>query len=127
TALGVIQAAMPAATAASPLWGALLVQTVGLRAMWAIDAATVVVSGSLILLLVPEPNVPRSTEPMLARVRAVAATTIRQPTVRWSFVAWFLLFAGAGSIDPFMPVLIQRLYGGDNPAVAIGLILGAYG
>src|SRR5581483_12291981 len=118
---------MPAATAASPLWGALLVQTLGLRAMWAIDAATVLHSGSSILLLVREPNVPRSTAPVLGRVREMAATTIRQPTVRWSFVAWFLLFAGAGSIDPFIPVLIQRLYGGAQPAIAIGIILGAYG
>ncbi len=127
SALGIIQAAMPAATAASPLWGALLVQTLGLRAMWAIDAATVLLSGSSILLLVREPNVPRSTAPVLGRVREMAATTIRQPTVRWSFVAWFLLFSGAGAIDPFVPVLIQRLYSGPDPAVAIGLVLGAYG
>ena len=127
TALSIIQAAQPAATAASPLWGALLIQTVGLRALWVADALMVLVSGTAILLLVREPSVPRSTAPVMGRVRAMAATTVRQPTVRWSFVAWFLLFAGAGSIDPFIPVLIQRLYGGSQPAIAIGIVLGAYG
>jgi DHA1 family multidrug resistance protein-like MFS transporter len=126
-ALSIIQAAQPAATAASPLWGALLVQTLGLRALWAVDALFVLCSGSAILLLVREPRTVRSTAPILGRVRQVAATTVREPTVRWSFVAWFLVFAGAGSIDPFVPVLIQRLYDGAQPALAIGLILGIYG
>src|SRR5687767_13300223 len=56
SALGVIQAAMPAATAASPLWGALLIQTVGLRALWAIDAATVLIGGMALLLLLRDPD-----------------------------------------------------------------------
>jgi DHA1 family multidrug resistance protein-like MFS transporter len=127
SALGVIQASMPAATAASPLWGALLIQTVGLRALWAIDAATVLIGGTALLLLLREPDVPKSAESVFARVRHVASVTARQPTVRWSFVAWFVLFCGAGAVDPFIPVVIQRLYGGPDPAVVIGLILGGYG
>ena len=127
SALGVIQAAMPAATAASPLWGALLVQTVGLRMLWVVDAAVLLVLACAVTFLLKEPNVPRSVEPVLNRVRQVATVTVSQPTVRWSFVAWFLVYCGAGAIDPFVPVLIQSLYEGPDPAVAIGLVLAAYG
>jgi MFS family permease len=49
------------------------------------------------------------------------------PAIRWNFLGWFMVYAGIGAMDPFVPVLIDRLAGGVDSATLIGGLLGAYG
>jgi MFS family permease len=127
TAIGVIQMSSTVAMSAGPLVGSLLINTVGLRAMWALDSALALVAASLTMFVFREPDVHDRTTSIVNRLKLVFGQVARVPPLRWNFVCWFLIFSATGAMDPFLPVLIGRLSGDVDPATMIGVLLAAYG
>jgi MFS family permease len=127
TAIGVIQMSSTVAMSAGPLVGSVLIAALGMRAMWALDAALAVVAALLTLFIFREPNVHDRTTSMGRKLKIVFGQVARVPPIRWNFLCWFLIFAATGAMDPFLPVLIDRLSGELDPAMTIGVLLAAYG
>lgn len=126
TAVGVIQTSATLATSVGPLLGSLLIRTVGLRGMFAVDAALALASALVVGILFREPDLHDRATPLGERLRLVFRQVSELPPVRWNFACWFLVFGGAAALEPFLPVLIDRLAGADS-ATAIGGLLAAYG
>lgn len=127
TAIGIIQMGSTVAQSAGPLLGSLVINTLGLRAMFAMDAALTLTAALLVLLAFQEPDLHDRTTPLTAKVGLVLQQVVTVPPIRWNFVCWFLIFAGAGAMEPFLPVLIDRMVGPAESATAIGTLLAAYG
>lgn len=127
TAIGIIQMAATVATSTGPLLGSLLINTLGLRGMFAVDAGLSLAAALLILLFFREPDVHDRKTPMGAKLKLVFRQVATVPPLRWNFLAWFLIYAGTAAMDPFLPVLIDRLSGAADAATLIGALLAAYG
>ncbi len=127
TAIGIIQMASTVATSTGPLMGSLIINTLGLRAMFAVDAATTLTAALMITLFFREPPVHDRTTPVGEKLRVVFDQVTRVPPIRWNFLCWFLIYAATAALDPFLPVLIDQLAGSVDSATIIGTLLGAYG
>jgi DHA1 family multidrug resistance protein-like MFS transporter len=127
TAVGVIQMCHTIATSMGPLLGSVIINTLGMRAMFAVDAGLTLAAALLMLLVFKEPDYHDRTTPMFAKVKVVFKQVATVPPIRWNFLAWFLIYAGIGAMDPFIPVLVDGLAGGADSATLIGTLLAAYG
>jgi MFS transporter, DHA1 family, multidrug resistance protein len=127
TAIGVVQMSSTMAISVGPLVGSLLINTLGMRAMWALDSALALVAALLTLFVFREPNVHDRTTSIVNKLKLVFGQVARVPPIRWNFLCWFLIFSATGAMDPFLPVLIGRLSGDLDPATLIGVLLAAYG
>lgn len=127
-AIGITQMVFPVGNALGPLVGSGLVETLGLRGMYAIYAAMSMVAFFLILFGFREaPQTRERSQTMVQQLRTVGGVVWRTPSIRMIFLL-FAMFAGGWSlIMPFLPILIVRLSSGDNVATTIGVILGAFG
>ncbi len=126
-AIGVIQMAATVATSTGPLVGSLLINTLGLRGMFAVDSGLSLAAALLISFFFREPNVHDRATPFMAKLRLVFQQVATVPPIRWNFLCWFLIYAGTAAMDPFLPVMIDRLSGSTDPATLIGTLLAAYG
>jgi DHA1 family multidrug resistance protein-like MFS transporter len=127
-AIGITQMMFPLGNSIGPLLGSGLIEWVGLRGMFAVNAGITLFAFLLVLLLYREP--PRTRDRsvgMLQHLRAVASLTWRQEPIRFAFIIFALFSGGWTLVTPFIPVLIARVYEGTNLALAIGLIMGANG
>ncbi len=127
TAIGVIQMSSTVATSVGPLAGSLLINTLGLRGMFAVDAALTLAAALLITLVFREPELHDRTTPVGEKLRLVFHQVTRVAPIRWNFLCWFLIFAGTAAMDPFLPVAIDRLWGAAGSATIIGALLATYG
>lgn len=127
TAMGVIQMSSTIAVSAGPLVGSLLINSFGLRTMWAFDSAVALTAALLVTFVFREPDVHDRSTPLFSKIKLVFGQVARVPPIRWNFLCWFLIFAATGAIDPFLPVLIDRLSGALDSATLIGTLLAAYG
>src|SRR5512135_2672301 len=84
-------------------------------------------AGVVLLVRFKEPTHHDVTTPVLDRLKTALRQVTRVPAIRWNFLGWFMVYAGIGAMDPFVPVLIDRLAGGVDSATLIGGLLGAYG
>jgi len=129
TAVGLVMMMFPIGLSTGPLLGSALIALLGLRGMFAMDAALCMVAVLALLFGFREP--PRAAREALPAIRAqlgtVFATVQRVPSIRWNFAVWFLVGGGAAVLDPFIPVLIGHVYSGPALAATIGLLLGIYG
>ena len=125
TAIATIQIANPVAASFGPPLGAGLIELVGLRNLFLIDAVLALAAALLTTFLMPEPKRRRPTSSVLARTRETATLVWNHPAVRWNFAAWFLAQGGRATMDAYLPLRIAELV--DDPAPTIGLVLGVYG
>ncbi len=127
-AIGITQMMFPLGSSIGPLLGSGLIAWLGLRGMFAVNAGITGVAFLLVVLCYREPRHDRDQHlGVLARLRAVAGVTWRQEPIRYAFVI-FALFAGGWTlVTPFIPVLIARVYEGENVVLAIGLVMAANG
>src|SRR5712692_10610408 len=125
SAIATVQSAMPIAASLGPPLGAALLPHIGVRTLFVLDAAACLTAGLLIAALMPEPSTPRSDKPVLAAARHSLALVWRRPVLRWNFAAWFLVRGATAVLSVYIPVKIVNL--ADDPAPAIGLVLGVYG
>jgi DHA1 family multidrug resistance protein-like MFS transporter len=119
TAIGIIQAAMPIGMSLGPLLGGFVVEQVGLRGLFTVNAIVSVTAFVLVVICVREPDV--------HGLDTVSRFVLGAPAIRWNFVIWFLLSYGMMSIDPFIPILIERVYDGPDLPRVIGTVLALYG
>lgn len=126
SAIALVQSAMPISASLGPPFGAALLPIIGLRGLFLLDAAMAFSSGLLVTFLMVEPasSAPKMT--ILARARGVVGQMLREPPLRWNFIAALTVRGASATVDNFLPVRVAQVAPGD-PATAIGLILGAYG
>jgi DHA1 family multidrug resistance protein-like MFS transporter len=129
TAVGLFTTMFPIGLSAGPLVGSGLIALLGLRGMYAADAALTTSAAALLLLGLREPaRAPCSAAPgVRAQLGTVFGIVGRMPPIRWNFVLWFLISGGAAALDPYLPVLIGQLSQGPALATTIGLVLALYG
>lgn len=124
-AISTVQAAMPIASSIGPPIGAFLLPLVGIRGLLLVNAASCLLAGLLLSLLMPEPSTPRSKVPVLTTARRTLGLVWRRPVLRWNFAAWFLTRGAMMILTVYLPVQIVQLEA--DPAPVIGFVLGAYG
>lgn len=125
TAIAAIQAAMPIAASIGPPVGAALIETIGIRNLFLIDAALALTAAILVTVLMPEPPSAKRRASILARTGESLAMVWQRPAVRWNFVCWVLTIGARAVVDVYLPVRITEIV--DNPAPAIGMVLGVSG
>ena len=74
---------------------------------------------------VTEPAQPMKRGSVLGRTGEVARSIWSTLPVRWNFISSFLLRGATSVVEAYLPVRITQL--SDNPATAIGWVLGLYG
>jgi DHA1 family bicyclomycin/chloramphenicol resistance-like MFS transporter len=57
----------------------------------------------------------------------VGSFVLETPTIRWNFVIWFFVAFGVSCVDPYIPILIERLYTGEDLPSTIGKVIAFYG
>lgn len=125
TAIASIQAAMPIAASIGPPVGAALIDIVGIRGLFLIDALLALTAGLLVTFLMPEPPKLGRKASILARTGQTLALVWRQPALRWNFLCWLLSVGARAVVEVYLPLRITQI--SDDPAPAIGLILGISG
>jgi predicted MFS family arabinose efflux permease len=125
TAIATIQLANPVAASIGPPIGAWLIGFVGVRGLFLLDAGIALAATVLVLFFMPEP--PRETKPVsiMGRTLEVSRLVWADLPIRLNFLAWFLSQGGRTIVDVYLPVRIVEL--SDDPAPAIGAVLGTYG
>lgn len=130
TSIAIISAGSPVGVAIGPYFGGLIVREMGIRTLLYLDALlTLLVVIALIVMLHEEPRVAvpnRSTRTgVLEALRAIAQT----PPVTILFLVVFLGAFGMNMAQPFVPILIERLYLGPKQDIAptIGAVLTLWG
>lgn len=125
-AIALVQAAMPIAASLGPPLGALLIPWIGLRGLFAADAAANFLAVLALFLLMPEPVAPpRGDASVLRRTGQVLRVAWSLETVRWNFLCAAALRGATAVVDSYLPVRITQV--AADPTVAIGWILGVYG
>ena len=127
TAVGIILMAATVAQSVGPLFGSLVINLLGIRALFAVDAALTASAALLIALVFREPPIHDRSTPILEKLKLVFRQVATNPPVRWNFLCWLLIYAGVAVMDPFLPVLIDRLAVGLDSATIIGSLLAGYG
>jgi predicted MFS family arabinose efflux permease len=123
--MATVQASIPLSMSLGPPLGALLIPHLGIRGLFVLDAACNLVAAVALLLLMPEPLSPVSHGSFLARTREVLGLAWKVEPVRWNFISGFLYRGAGGIVESYLPVRIAQV--ADNPAAAIGWILGTFG
>jgi len=124
-AIATVQAAMPIAASVGPPLGAYLIDLVGLRGMFMVDAGLALLGGLILTFLMPD--IPKSGAPtsLLARTGATLALVWQRPVLRWNFACLFLSLGSRAVVEVYLPVRITEI--AADPAPMIGLILGVTG
>ncbi len=125
TAIATIQAAMPIAASIGPPAGAALIEVVGIRGLFLVDAAMALTAALLVTFLMPEPAKSERKASVLARTGETLSLVWQQPAIRWNFICWFLSIGSRAVVEVYLPVRIAETT--DDPAPAIGMILGVAG
>jgi DHA1 family multidrug resistance protein-like MFS transporter len=125
TAIASIQAAMPIAASIGPPVGAVLIDWIGIRGLFFIDSVLALSAALLVTFLMPEPPKLGRKASILARTGQTLSLVWKQPALRWNFLCWLLSVGARAVVEVYLPVRIAQI--SDNPAPAIGFILGVSG
>ncbi|HEY7060698.1 MAG TPA: MFS transporter [Chloroflexota bacterium] len=127
-AIGMTQMVFPVGNAVGPLFGSVLIGWLGLRGMLAVDACMSFTAFLLVLALYHErPRRRDTSQSVLQQIGQVGRIVWQAPAIRLSFILFGLAAGGWTLVVPFLPVLIARVYEGDDVAQTIGLILAGFG
>ncbi|MGC8666719.1 MAG: MFS transporter [Chthonomonadales bacterium] len=126
--VALISAGSPIGMAVGPYLGGIVAHRASLRVLLYADAAlTMLVVCALILFLHDEPHPAGAAESRPQGVFQAMASVAGTPRVLPLFLAVFVASYGTSMAQPYVPILIQRLYRGASPAEVIGAILSASG
>jgi DHA1 family multidrug resistance protein-like MFS transporter len=125
TAIATIQAAQPIAASIGPPLGAWLIDLVGIRGMFLIDAGLALTAALLVTFLMREPPKSERKASVLSRTGQSLALVWKHPAMRFNFLCLFLSVGSRAVVDVYLPVRIGEI--ADDPAPKIGLILGVAG
>lgn len=124
-ALSVVGTAGPLGFALGPAVGGFLADTIGLRPLYLADAALSLLAGLAVTLLFRETRHGAAPSGSAWRMAWDAISGIgREPATRLVFLAYLLALLGRQMASPFLPLLVQGLYAGDNLATMVGLVTG---
>ena len=127
-AIGLTQMVFPVGNSIGPLFGSGLIAWFGLRGMLAVDACMSFAALLLVLVLYHERARPRDqSQSVLQQIGTVGRTVWETPAIRLTFILFALSSGGWTLVVPFLPVLITRVYQGEDVAFAIGVILAGFG
>jgi MFS family permease len=126
-AFAIMNSAGPVGAFVGPLFGGPIVDHWGFRTLMWINVAVMV----LVILALTFGYVDSYRGKRQAPLLKMAADSIRVSfqagRLRTLFLALFLLYAGWMLVYSYLPVVVTSLYKGNNPATAIGYVLGAGG
>ncbi len=124
-ALSFIQMTFPVGMALGPLYGGFLVDVLGLRGLFLLNAVQELVAILLVLVFYQD-RARRDRTPLRAKMRATLGRVLTAREVRGVFLTMCLLSAGAALMDPYVPVYLDRLYPRD-PAIFVGVTMSVFG
>jgi DHA1 family multidrug resistance protein-like MFS transporter len=127
SAIGIIQAAVLIGISVGPLLGGFIVERYGLRWLFMINSAVVGLAFLLTMVFLKEAPVRGAGSGIRQQLGTVGRFVINSPPIRWNFILWFLVACGVSSIDPYVPILIERHYDGPDLPSTIGQIMALYG
>ncbi len=126
-AFAIMNSAGPIGAFIGPLLGGPIVDRWGFRTLMWMDVLLMI----LVVLALTFGYVDAYRSRSRAAILRMAADSVRVAfqagRLRTLFFAFFLLYAGWMLVYSYLPVVVTSLYKGDNPASAIGFILGAGG
>ena len=126
-AFAIMNSAGPVGAFVGPLFGGPIVDHWGFRALMWINVLIMV----LVILALTFGYVDSYRGKSQAPILSMAADSIRVAfqagRLRTLFFALFLLYGGWMLVYSYLPVVVTSLYKGNNPATAIGYVLGAGG
>ena len=126
-AFAIMNSASPVGVFLGPLLGGPVVDRFGFQALLGLNTAVMLVI-ILGLTLGYRDTFRGTARGSLLRMALDSVRLIWQsPRLRALFAALFLLFAGWIMAMTYVPVVVGRLYEGDDPGTAVGLVLGAGG
>ena len=129
-AVGIASAGFPLGSSIGPFFGGLIAQGPGIRTLLFTDACLSALMGVVLTLVVREE---RRVVPVTATVRhllrAALDAVLSSPAIVRLFVLYFVAMYGVSLVNPFIPILLQRLYSGALPLLpsVIGATLTAAG
>ncbi len=126
-AFAIMNSAGPVGASLGPLLGGPIVDRLGFRSLLAINIAVI---GLLVLALsLGYTDSYRSNikAPILRMAADSVRVSFQAGRLRTLFVAFFLLYAGWMLVYSYLPLVVEKLYSGPDPASAIGFVMGAGG
>lgn len=129
SAVALITAGFPLGMAVGPWLGGEVAGTWGVRRLLALDAALTALLGVVLAVVLREPPRPRraaSSSPWQAAWAALR-DVVAEPRVRPVFAVYLLGALAVSTANPFVPLRVQELYAGPEPAAVIGRVLAGAG
>lgn len=124
SAVAIISAGSPVGMALGPILGGQIVDHYGVRLLLLLDAGlTALVVLALILLLHEEPRKVNRAQGTRAGAAEALRAIVHTPRVVGLFLAVFLMAYGLSLAQPYVPILIERLYRGRHLASTIGTVM----
>ncbi len=124
-ALAMVGAGSTLGFGGGPAAGGIVADVLGLRTLYMLDAGLSVLSGLAVTLLFHEERrrSPAASSTWRAAWDAISGTW-RLPITRTIFLAYILSLTARQMVSPFLPLVVQDLYAGENLATVIGLVVG---
>jgi len=126
-AFAVMNSAGPVGASLGPLLGGPIVDHWGFRTLLSINIAIIGLVTIALALGYRDLYRSPSSMPILRMAADSVRVSFQAGRLRTLFVAFFLLYAGWMLVYSYLPLVVEQLYSGPDPASAIGFVLGAGG
>jgi MFS family permease len=126
-AFAIMNSAGPVGAFIGPLLGGPIVDHWGFRTLMWINVLIMVFVILVLTFGYVDSYRGKSQAPILRMAIDSIRVSFQAGRLRTLFLALFFLYAGWMLVFSYLPVVVTRLYNGNNPATAIGYVLGAGG
>ena len=126
-AFAIMNSAGPVGAFVGPLFGGPIVDHWGFRALMWINVLVMVLVILALTFGYADSYRGKSQAPILSMAADSIRVAFQAGRLRTLFFALFLLYGGWMLVYSYLPVVVTSLYKGNNPATAIGHVLGAGG
>ena len=123
----IMNSAGPIGASIGPLLGGPIVDHWGFRTLMWINVVLMIIIVLALSFGYIDSYRGKSQAPVLRMAADSIRVSFQAGRLRTLFIAFFLLYAGWMLVYSYLPVVVTRLYMGNNPASAIGYVLGAGG